>query len=405
MDFNDTPEEAAFRAEARAWIDANAPTDWQGGVGRDHEGIAVSKAWQKKKFDAGWACIHWPKAFGGRDATPIERVIWAQEEGELGALSGVFIIGQGMCAPTIMVHGPDDMKARHVPRMASGEEIWCQLFSEPGSGSDLAGLRTKAVKDGDEWVINGQKIWTSGAQHSDFGMLILRTDPDVPKHKGLTMFKIDMRDPAVEVKPIKQVSGRSEFNEVYFTDLRVPDSWRIGDVGDGWKVSLTTLMNERLAVGGGFPTNFDDMFEMTKDVEAEDGPAIKEGDVREKLADWYVKSAGLRNTQNRMFSALSRGEAPGPEASITKLVLGENRQAMASIMLDIQDQYGVISQGDLAVNEGQFHEVFFRAVAHRIEGGTDEILRNIIAERVLGLPGDIRVDKDVPFKDIPTGAG
>ena len=404
MDFNDTTEEAAFRAEARSWIDANAPEGWREKVGRDEDGIARSKAWQKKKYDAGWACLHWPKEYGGRGATPIERVIWAQEEGELGALSGVFIIGQGMCAPTIMAHGPDDMKSHHVPRMASGEEIWCQLFSEPGSGSDLAGLRTKAVKDGDEWVINGQKIWTSGAQHSDFGMLILRTDPNVPKHKGLTMFKIDMRDPAVEVKPIKQVSGRSEFNEVYFTDLRVPDSWRIGEVGDGWKVSLTTLMNERLAVGGGFPTNFEEMFDMTRDIDGEEGPALKDASVREKLADWYIRSAGLRNTQNRMFSALSRGETPGPEASISKLVLGENRQNMASTMLDIQDQYGVISQSDLAVNDGDFHEIFFRAVAHRIEGGTDEILRNIIAERVLGLPGDIRVDKDVPFNEIPSGS-
>ncbi|MFN3232475.1 MAG: acyl-CoA dehydrogenase family protein [Alphaproteobacteria bacterium] len=404
MDFNDTPEEAEFRAEVRAWIKANAPTDWQDRVSRDADGLALSKEWQKKKFDAGWACIHWPKEFGGRGATPIQRVIWAQEEGALGQLSGAFIIGQGMCAPTVMAHGPDDMKAHHVPRVASGEEIWCQLFSEPGSGSDLAGLRTTAKRDGDEWVINGQKIWTSGAHYSDFGMLVLRTDPTVPKHKGLTMFKIDMKDPAVEVKPIKQVSGRSDFNEVYFTDLRVPDSWRIGEVGDGWRVSLTTLMNERLAVGGGFPTNFEEMFDMTREIDGDDGPALGDKAVREKLADWYIRSAGLRNTQNRMFSALSRGETPGPEASISKLVLGENRQNMASTMLDIQDMYGVLTGADDQVNDAQFQEIFFRAVAHRIEGGTDEILRNIIAERVLGLPGDIRVDKDVPFNEIPTGS-
>ena len=403
MDFNDTPEEAEFRAEARAWIDANAPEGWQDRVNRDADGLALSKEWQKKKFDAGWACIHWPEEFGGRSATPIQRVIWAQEEGELGSLSGAFIIGQGMCAPTVMAHGPDDMKAHHVPRMASGEEIWCQLFSEPGSGSDLAGLRTKAERDGDDWIINGQKIWTSGAHFSDFGMLILRTDPNVPKHKGLTMFKIDMNDPAVEIKPIKQVSGRSDFNEVYFTDLRVPDAWRIGEVGNGWRVSLTTLMNERLAVGGGFPTNFEDMFDMTREVDGEDGPALGDASVREKLADWYIRSAGLRNTQSRMMSALSRGEAPGPEASISKLVLGINRQNMASTMLDIQDMYGVLTGEDLQVNDAEFQQIFFRAVAHRIEGGTDEILRNIIAERVLGLPGDIRVDKDVPFNEIPTG--
>lgn len=404
MDFNDTPEEAAFRADARAWIDANAPDGWRDSLSREGEGIKTSKAWQKKKFDAGRACIHWPKEYGGRGATPIERMVWAQEEGELAQMSGVFLIGQGMCAPTIMAHGSEDSKMRHISKIASGEEIWCQLFSEPASGSDLAGLRTKAEKDGDDWVINGQKIWTSGAHYSDFGILITRTDSTVPKHKGLTMFYLDMRSPGIEVRPIKQVSGQSQFNEVYFTDVRIPDSQRLGEVGNGWRVSLTTLMNERLAVGGGFPTNFEDMFELARNLEGDMGPAIAEGDVREKLADWYVRSAGLRNTQNRMMSALSRGEAPGPEASISKLVLGINRQDMASTMLDIQDSYGILVGDELAVNGGQFQEIFFRAVAHRIEGGTDEILRNIIAERVLGLPPDIRVDKDVPFNEIPTAS-
>jgi len=404
MDFNDSTEETAFRSEVRAWLDANAPTDWQQSSGRDEDGIKRSKDWQKKKYDSGWACIHWPKEYGGRGATPIERVIWSQEEGELGALSGLFIIGQGMCAPTVMAHGSEESKQRHIPKIASGEEIWCQLFSEPASGSDLAGLRTKAEKDGDDWVINGQKIWTSGAHYADFGILITRTDPTVPKHKGLTMFYLDMRSPGIDIRPIKQVSGRSDFNEVYFTDVRIPDSQRLGEVGNGWQVSLTTLMNERLAVGGGFPTNFEEMFDMARELEGEDGPVIAEADVREQLADWYIRSAGLRNTQNRMTSALSRGEAPGPEASITKLVLGINRQNMASTMLDIQDMCGVLTGKDEAVNEAQFQEIFFRAAAHRIEGGTDEILRNIIAERVLGLPPDIRVDKTVPFNEIPSGS-
>lgn len=287
MDFNDSPEEIEFRSEARAWLDANAPEALhQGGV-RDEDGIERSKAWQKKKYDAGWACIHWPKEYGGRSATPIERVIWAQEEGELGALSGLFIIGQGMCAPTIMAHGSEESKQRHIPKMASGEEIWCQLFSEPASGSDLAGLRTKAEKDGDDWVINGQKIWTSGAHYADYGILITRTDPSVPKHQGLTMFYLDMRLPGIEIRPIKQVSGRSDFNEVFFTDVRIPDSQRLGEVGEGWRVSLTTLMNERLAVGGGFPTNFEEMFDMTRELEGDDGPAIADADVRERLADWW----------------------------------------------------------------------------------------------------------------------
>ncbi len=403
MDFNDTAEEAAFRAECRSWLDANVIDGWQDRIGRDGEGIKLSKEWQKKKFDAGWACLHWPKEYGGRGATPIERVIWSQEEGTIGSLSGVFIIGQGMCAPTIMAHGSDESKANLVPRLASGEDIWCQLFSEPAAGSDLAGLRTRAVKDGDDWVINGQKIWTSGAQHSDYGMIVTRTDADVPKHKGLTMFYLDMNIPGVEVKPIKQLNGRSDFNEVYFTDVRIPDSQRLGDVGNGWKVSLTTLMNERLAVGGGFPTNFEDMFQFAREIEDEDGPAINNAMVRERLADWYIASAGLRNTGNRMVSALSRGQTPGPEASISKLVLGENRQNMAAFMLDLQDMYGVLTDPDKASAGADYQEIFFRAAAHRIEGGTDEILRNIIGERVLGLPGDVRVDKDVPFKEIPTG--
>ena len=405
MNLDDTPEEAAFRARARAWIDANAPPGWRSANlrARDEAGIDVSKRWQRRKHDAGWACIHWPKAYGGQDASPIERVIWAQEEGELGLLSGVFFIGQGMCAPTIMAHGPEAMKRRHLARIASGEEIWCQLFSEPGSGSDLAGLRTRAESDGDGWLINGQKIWTSGAHHSDYAILLARTDPRVRKHRGLTMFCLDMRQSGVTIKPIKQISGSSDFNEVYFDDVHIGDEQRIGEIGGGWGVALTTLMNERLAVGDVFPTNFEEMLEMARDVGGADGPAIRDAAVRERLADWYVRSAGLRNIQHRMMSALSRGDTPGPEASITKLVLGINRQQMASCMLDIQDLFGVVSDPEWAVDQGQFQAVLLRAAAHRIEGGTDEILRNIIAERVLGLPGDVRVDKDVPFDEIPTG--
>jgi alkylation response protein AidB-like acyl-CoA dehydrogenase len=404
MDFHDTPEEAAFREECRTWLDANRIKGWEDRIGRDTGGITLSKEWQKKKYDAGWACLHWPTEYGGRGSTPIERVIWSQEEGTIGGLSGLFIIGQGMCAPTVMAHGSEESKATMVPRIASGEDIWCQLFSEPAGGSDLAGLRTRAVKEGDEWVINGQKIWTSGAQHSDYGMIVTRTDPTVAKHKGLTMFYLRMDTPGVEVKPIKQINGNSEFNEVYFTDVRIPDSQRLGDVGNGWMVSLTTLMNERLAVGGGFPTNFEDMFEFAKTVEDDRGPAIQNQAVRERLADWYIASAGLRNTSYRLTSALSRGETPGPEASISKLVLGENRQNMASFMLDLQDAYGVLTDKDLAAAEAEYQAIFFRAAAHRIEGGTDEILRNIIGERVLGLPADVRVDKNIPFTDIPTGS-
>ena len=265
MDFTDTPAETEFRQTARAWIQDNAPAYLEAplsgsGFGStrtgDFDPIAEAKKWQKTKADAGWACIQWPKEYGGRGATPIESVIWSQEEGVYGKLSGTFIIGQGMCAPTMMAYAGEEAKLRYLPKLASGEEIWCQLFSEPHGGSDLAGLRTKAVKDGDTWVINGQKIWTSGAQHSDYGILITRTDSDVAKHRGLTMFFLDMKSDGVDIRPIKQANGDSGFNEVFFDNVRIPDAQRLGEVGDGWKVALTTLMNERLAIGGSIATGF-----------------------------------------------------------------------------------------------------------------------------------------------------
>ena len=248
MDFSDSSEEAAFREEARSWLKANVPSE-QELKGLDY--IAQAKLWQKRKYDAGWACITWPKEYGGRGSNAIENVIWNQEESSYDLPGGIFGIGQGMAAPTMMTWADDDAKNRYLPKLASGEEIWCQLFSEPAGGSDLAALRTKAEKDGDEWVINGQKIWTSGAHYSDFGILVVRTDPSVAKHKGLSYFYIDMKSAGVEIKPIRQISGDANFNEVYFTDLRVSDSQRLGAEGQGWQVALTTLMNEWASIGAG----------------------------------------------------------------------------------------------------------------------------------------------------------
>lgn len=414
MNFDDTPEEAAFRAEARAWIEANAPKELEaelkmGGFGNNGlksvDTITASKAWQKKKAEAGWACLHWPKAYGGRGATPIERVIWGQEEGVYGALSGLFIIGHGMCGPTVMAWADEETKTRLLPPLASGEHIWCQLFSEPAGGSDLAGLRTAAVQATDgsgDWIINGQKIWTSGAQHSDYGIVITRTDPTVVKHKGLTMFWLSMKTPGIEVRPIKQANGQSGFNEVYFTDVRIPDSQRLGAVGQGWQVSLTTLMNERLSIGSGMPTGFPELFDFCMNLQTEDGLAIDDRSVRSRLAQYAVKASGLKYTGMRAISALSKGETPGPENSIGKLVAGATMQELAMFALDLQGQGGVVRDPELSAAGARFQEMLLRSPATRVEGGTDEILRNIIAERVLGLPGDIRVDKDVPFKDIPT---
>jgi alkylation response protein AidB-like acyl-CoA dehydrogenase len=411
MNFDDTPQEAAFRAEAKAWIAANAPKQYEDELRKASLGriqlrtaniLEVAKAWQKKKADAGWAVPHWPKDYGGRGASPIERVIWQQEEGVFGKLGALFIIGHGMCGPTMMTYAAEDQKRHYLPPLASGENIWCQLFSEPAGGSDVAGLRTRAEKDGNDWVINGQKIWTSGAHYSDYGILITRTDPTVPKHKGLTMFFLDMKSPGVEVKPIKQANGQAEFNEVYFTDVRIPDAQRLGAVGDGWNVSLTTLMNERMAIGANVATGFPELFEFCNNLMLEDGPAIDDRAVRSKLASWAVRASGLKYTSFRAISALSRGERPGPENSIGKLVAGAMLQDVATYALDLQGAAGVLSGPDDAEAAGKFQAMLLRSPATRVEGGTDEILRNIIAERVLGLPGDIRVDKDVPFNKIPT---
>ena len=401
MDFSDTAAEAAFRAEARTWLEANQPTEEEmAGLGE----IEQAKLWQKRKYDAGWACIRWPKEYGGRDASAIEQVIWNQEEARVGTTFGVFGIGQGMAAPTMMAWATEEQKLEHLPPLASGEHIWCQLFSEPAGGSDLAALRTRAVKDGDEWVINGQKIWTTGAHFSDYAILVLRTDPNVPKHKGLTYFFVDMKSPGIEVKPIKQISGGSGFNEVYFTDVRVSDAQRLGAVGQGWQVAITTLMNERASIGaGGGGAGFRQLFDLAQRVHIDDRPAIEDKSVRAKLADWYVQEAGLRYTGYRSLSALSRGEIPGPENSIGKYVGAAKGQDMASFAMDLLEQSGAITDPEFTVAAGLYQDAYTGAPGGRIAGGTDEIMLNILAERVLGLPQDVRVDKGIPFNEVPTG--
>lgn len=412
MDFSDTKEEEAFRHEIRQWIAENAPTYLEeslasSGFGStntgDYDPLLEAKKWQKKKSDAGWACIQWPKEYGGRDATPIQSVIWNQEEGVYGKLSGTFIIGQGMCGPTVMAYASEELKERYLPRLSSGEDVWCQLFSEPAAGSDLAGLRTRAEKEGDDWVINGQKIWTSGAQYSDYGILITRTDPEVAKHQGLTMFILDMKAEGIDIRPIKQANGDSGFNEVYFDNVRIADDHRLGAVGGGWQVALTTLMNERLAIGGAISTGYPEIKEMLQTLPLADGMAIDDPAVRSKLADWHCKAAGLKNTASRAISALSKGETPGPENSIGKLVAGGMMQDIAKFALDLQGLSGTIVDPDIAEGAARFQAMLMRSPAVRIEGGTDQILRNIIAERVLGLPADMRADKGLPFNKIPSG--
>lgn len=412
MDFNDSPEEAAFRAECRAFFEKNAPRKAGHAAAQRTRAddaaslaaaLAAAKDFQRRKTEAGLAAITWPKAFGGRGLPPIMQVIFNQEQAGFEVPRGFFEIGLGMCIPTLMKHGTPEHAKRYVPKAVRGDEIWCQLFSEPVGGSDLAGLITRAVRDGDDWVINGQKIWTSGAHYCDFGIIVARTDPNVAKHEGLTMFFLDMKSPGIEVRRIRQVSGTSNFNEVFFTDVRVPDSQRLGAVGEGWKVSLTTLMNERLAVGDAPAPDFDDIFHLAREVTIDGKPAIADRAMRERLADWYVETQGLKLTKFRTMTALSRGQTPGPEASITKLVSATKLQEIASTGMDLLGEGGSLMEEGETPAAALFQQALLYSPGLRIAGGTDEILRNIIAERVLGLPADMRADKDLPFNKIPRG--
>lgn len=412
MNFDDNPAEAAYRAEVRAWIAANAPDfaalpadqrrQWQ----PQHKELA--RQWQAKKADAGYACISWPKERGGAGGTAIEEAIFAQEEQAAGVQHHYFSTGLKMLLPALMEHNGDDAAAMAlVPPAVRGDAIWCQLFSEPSSGSDSAGIRTQAVRQGDRWIINGQKVWNSGAQMADYGMLVTRTDPSVPKHKGLTVFWIDMKAPGVEVRPITMMSGDDEFNEVFFTDLSVPDSQRVGEVGGGWAVIISTLMNERAAVGSVTGINWPDILALALatpgEFGGEAGSAADDPAFQEWLADYYTEVEAIRLLSFRTLTSLSRGQAPGPEGSAGKLLWANSTQRMTAAALDLLDRFGLIDDGAIAHRDGVFPHRFLWAPGLRLGGGSDEIMKNIIAERVLGLPGDVRVDKNVPFRDIPSG--
>ena len=408
MDFRDTPEEASFRARARGWLSAHARPRREGaaatplGEGVDEAAVRAAQAWQKKKAEAGWACLRWPRAYGGQEASAIQQVIWGQEEGRFETPPPIFGIGIGMCGPTLLTHGSEAQKSRWLPKLVTGEEIWCQLFSEPAAGSDLAGLRTSARRDGDAWRVSGQKIWTTGAHYCRWGILLARHDADVGKHAGLTFFVVDMQSPGIDVRPITQMNGGRGFNEVFFTDVRIPDDQRIGAVGDGWRIALTTLMNERAAAGGGGSGALRDLFALARRVPLRGRPALEDGGVRDRLADLYVRAMGVKHTGNRTLTALSQGRTPGPEASLGKLVSARLGQEMASLGIELLGAQGLVADPEAPGGDG-FHDLYLTMPAFRIAGGSDEILRNIIAERVLGLPPDARADKGMAFRDVPTG--
>jgi alkylation response protein AidB-like acyl-CoA dehydrogenase len=403
MNFNDSPQESIYRATVREWLVNNAPRYMVSRSAPEVERLVIARAWQACKAAAGYARVSWPRDWGGAGGTTIQQMIFTEEEARYGVPSGFFGIGLGMCIPTLMRFAGIATQQRFAGPALRGEQIWCQLFSEPGAGSDLAASRTRAVWQDDSWLVNGQKVWTTGAHYSDYGLLLARTDASVPKHSGLTMFWIDMKTPGVEVRPIHQMSGGSDFNEVYLTDARVPDSQRLGDVGAGWKVSLVTLMNERVEGGKDRGPTTEQILALARSIPRGTASVLEDPAFRQKLATWYVQAEGLRFTRLRTLTALSRGQIPGPESSIGKLVAANRLQDLTNELIECQDQFGLIDDAAHAAMGGSLHHDYLYAPGLRIAGGTDEILKNIIAERVLGLPGDIRVDKSVAFKDLPMG--
>jgi len=408
MTLDDTPQEAAYRAEVRAWIAANAPDFAR--LSPEERRVwhprhrEVACAWQALKADAGYACIAWPKAWGGAGGTPMQEAIFFQEEARAGVLFPYFMTGLQMLLPALLQFNKDPLSISLVPPAVRGETIWCQLFSEPFSGSDSAAARCSARRDGDDWVLNGQKVWNSGANLSDYGLIVTRTDPDLPKHQGLTVFWVDMKAAGIEVRPIKMMSGESEFDEVFLTDVRVPDAQRVGGLGEGWKVILATLANERAAIGAGRGPSWREIIRLARDTPSGDDSAMQDPVVRDWLADCYVGAEAVRLLGLRSLSNLSRGEPSGFEGTVGKLLWAALSQDISSQALDVLGTYGLIDDPELAALEGVFHQRFMWAPALRLGGGTDEILKNVIAERVLRLPQEPRVDKGVPFKDIPIGS-
>jgi alkylation response protein AidB-like acyl-CoA dehydrogenase len=404
----DTPEEAAFRAEVREWLAANAKSrdadDTTGNyfamadndpeTHRKH--VERCKAWQRTLYDGGWAGITLPKEYGGRGGERWQERIFRQEQGKTNVDTGLFAVSIGMVAPTLLVHGTEEQKQRYIEPMLRGDEIWCQLFSEPGAGSDLAGLSTRAIRDGDEWVVNGQKVWNSGAHHADFGILVTRTDIDVPKHRGITYFLVDMHTPGVDVRPLRQATGVAHFNEVFLTDVRIPNANVLGVVNGGWAVAQTTLMHERNMIGsGGMGIGFGDYVRLARDMGVTDDPVI-----RQELAKCFTRTEVIKYMGARAQAAARAGKEPGPETSVVKLAASLHSAYNGDLALQIEGALGMLTGKD-APRRGMFQQMFVGQWGMRIGGGTEQIQRNVIGERVLGLPGEPRADKTLPFKDIP----
>jgi alkylation response protein AidB-like acyl-CoA dehydrogenase len=402
--------EDEFRASAVSFLEANAKpkTEERTGWGQGSDKVAIfaektpeqeaaeveeARAWRQQVFDAGFGWITGPAAYGGRELPGSYERVWQSLESKFDTPSQApFGIGLGMIAPTILAHATDTAKERYLRALWRGDIIACQLFSEPGAGSDLAGLSTSAVRDGDEWIVTGQKVWTSGAQYSDIGEIICRTDPTLPKHKGLTGFIVDMHAPGVEVRPLRQMTGGASFNEVFFNEVRVPDDHRLGDVNGGWTVALTTLMNERAAIGGGGAASGSGLMGMPRLAElVRNMGRADDALVRQQLADVYIHGAVARYTSLRAMAKLRAGGLPGPEMSIAKLSLTRNMQRVSALVASVLGPRLTADTGEWGTYA--WSEFVLGVPGMRVAGGTDEVMKNIIGERVLGLPKEPSANK------------
>jgi len=390
MDLTLSPSEEQFRDEVRVWLQENHPGPEPEGEGLDAV-VTFRRDWQRKLHDAGWAGISWPEEFGGRGATLIEQAIFSQEMARADAPPPANILGLAMGGPVVIAHGTDEQKKRYLEPILSGEEIWCQGFSEPESGSDLASLKTKAVKDGDEWVVTGQKVWTTFAQYAKWCMLVARTDSDAPKHQGLTYFLLDMEQEGVQVRPLVQITGEGEFNELFFEEARIPDENVIGGVGNGWAVAITTLMNERAGLAFasvvGIQKSLRNLAELASQTRLNGRTAAEDAYFRQRIAQLYIEAETMRLNAYRGLTKTMETGTPGPEGSLGKWQWADINQAIAELALEIEGPYAALDRGaEHAVAGGAWQYLYLRSRANSIEGGTTDILKNIIAERVLGLP-------------------
>ncbi len=394
MDFSYTPDEEAFRLRARQWLEANTPReipDRGFSLPTDPASIQALRDWQRKLFEAGFLGLSWPVESGGQGKTIVYSAIFSEEMARARAPSALNLIGLSMAGPTILEHGTDEQQRRFVPKILSCEEIWCQGFSEPGSGSDLAALSSRAELAGDEFIVNGAKVWTSHGQIADWCMLLVRTEPNAPKHRGLSYLLVDMHSPGVTVRPLRQMTGEEEFNQLFFDDVRVPRKNLLGPQGGGWGVALTTLMNERatlsLSIVARFGNTFEDLKRLALRAIEENTTPLSPRVIRQALAQFYIDVESMKYLAYRNFSRLLRGGTPGPEGSISKLLWSELNQRMNEFALSIQGPRAMLEEGSPhAVEDGRWQYGTLRARGNTIEEGTSEIQRSIIAERLLGMP-------------------